>query len=510
MRLFFSLVMLFNLSSVALTQPFDEFWRWAHFTTESGLPSNNVFDVIETPDSTLWALCDAGLAWYDGFQWQQVQLPATHLPNSSTPLCDYRNDSLLISFNDEWYVVGRQGFIKLSTPPHCMLTYLSGDTILCIKEGSPFFMVRGFLLPCEMPRRSEHERIEDLHRTKGGKVWARTNEGVYRWENNHWRMMFEFNGVPASQYILAENSAGDVFARFELPLKLRGLWQYPQGSRAARRVPGVTGDIQTIAISPSHLLIAIYSFGQVQIGTGNLWESSSVLQTKCKGLHNLFFRRNGDLIIATSEGIYYFGISSSRWHMLPNVKSEMWGVNEILTTRSGKLWIGASNGIMAYSKNGTSKWVDRIGDVPLVTVTGLGEDRDGNIWISSGGSFEGAYRWDGSMWKHFQISKKKDSERFHKIRQDQNGRLWFLGLPKFGNPPGGEEPGVFVYEDNQFKEWGKEHNFPDSRVYAFDEDAGGGLWFGTQNGISRWKNGTWQRWTKAQGLRKEQSFYAND
>lgn len=52
---------------------FDESWRWVNFTTESGLPSNNVFDVIETPDSTLWAVCDAGIAWYDGFQWNPVQ-----------------------------------------------------------------------------------------------------------------------------------------------------------------------------------------------------------------------------------------------------------------------------------------------------------------------------------------------------------------------------------------------------------------------------------------------------
>jgi PAS domain S-box-containing protein len=506
MRLWFFILVLFALPSVARTQHFDESWRWVHFTTESGLPSNNIYDVIETPDSTLWAVCDAGIAWYDGFQWQPVQLPATHLPNSNTPLCDYRNDSLLIGFDDEWYAVGRQGFVKLSIPSQCKLKYFSGDTILCLKDGSLFFLIRGLLRPCEMPRRSAHERIEELHRTKEGKVWVRTNEGVYRWENNHWRRMFDFRGLPGVQYILAENAAGVVFTHFELPLELRGMWQYQPGSRTAHRVPGGTGDIQTIAISPSQLLIAAYSSGEVRVRTGTSWSNSSILKSKCKGLHNCFFRRNGDLIIATSEGIYYFTVSSSRWRLIPHGMSETWGVNEILTTRSGELWTGTANGIIINSKKGISKMVTHIGDVPMNTVTGLEEDREGNIWVSSGGSFEGAYRWDGSTWKYFQISKNKVNERFHKIRKDHRGRLWFLGLPSFFDSPGGEEPGVFLYENNQFIEWGKEHGFPDSRVYAFDEDAGGGLWFGTQHGISRWKNGAWQRWTKAQGLCHDRVF----
>lgn len=488
------------------TDYFNESWRWVQFTTESGLPSNNVFDVIETPDSTLWVVCDAGIAWYDGFQWNPVQLPAPHLPKINTIICDYRNDSLLIGFDEEWYAVGRQGFLKLSIPSHCNLRYFSGDTILCLKDGSLFFLIRGLLQPCEMPMGSVHGKIEVLHRTKEGRVWITTKDGVYRWENNHWRMMFDFDGSPTLWYSITENSAGAVFAHFALPVKLRGMWQYSPGSRTAHRVPGGAGDIQTITVSPSQVLIAAYYSGEVRVRTGTSWSSSSILQSKCKGLHNLFFRRNGDLVIATTEGIHYFTVSSSRWRLLRYRKPEMEAVNEILNTQSGDIWIGTANGIIIYSRSGTSKRITHIGDVPMVTITGLGEDRDGNIWVSSGGSFDGAYRWDGSTWKHFQISKNKDGARFHKIREDRRGRLWFLGLSKFFQLPGVEEPGVFVYENNQFAEWGKEHDFPDSRVYAFDEDAEGGVWFGTQSGISRWKNGAWQRWTGAQGLRHDRVF----
>ena len=48
--------------------PLQEPGRWAKFTAASGLPSNQVTDVVETTDGGLWAVTSAGLAWYDDFR----------------------------------------------------------------------------------------------------------------------------------------------------------------------------------------------------------------------------------------------------------------------------------------------------------------------------------------------------------------------------------------------------------------------------------------------------------
>ena len=52
------------LTAAAQIDTFNESWRWVHFTTESGLPSSNVSDIVETPDSTLRAIAGAGGAIY--------------------------------------------------------------------------------------------------------------------------------------------------------------------------------------------------------------------------------------------------------------------------------------------------------------------------------------------------------------------------------------------------------------------------------------------------------------
>ena len=60
--------------STAQVDTFRDAWRWAHFTTASGLPSNTVYGITEATDGTVWASTEAGLAWYDGFIWHPVGL----------------------------------------------------------------------------------------------------------------------------------------------------------------------------------------------------------------------------------------------------------------------------------------------------------------------------------------------------------------------------------------------------------------------------------------------------
>jgi PAS domain S-box-containing protein len=506
MRQFVPVVFLLLFACCARAQNFDEAWRWVQFTKESGLPSNNVLEVVETPDSTLWAICDAGVAWFDGFQWQPVQLPPNHVPSAKTIVCDYRNDSLLIGFGDEWYILGRQGYTRLSTPPLSKLRYLSGDTIICLNKGTLSYMIGGRLPSGSVLPGPANRKVEEIIRTKGGGVWATTEGGLYRWEEDRWERIFNLDVWQGTKFTITENSAGSVYAFFGLPIRMRGLWHRERGSRIAHRIDETAEDINSMAITQSQALVAAYFSGYVRIRSDGVWSTSPLLQSKCKGLSNLMVRKNGDLLISGTEGLNYFMVSSLRWRLLFDPGTVNGAVNEILLTRSGETWIALSNTILVRNASGTSRIITHIDGVPMVTVTGLAEDRDGNIWISSGGTFSGAYRWDGSTWKHFAVSKSLGGIRIHKIRRDRHGRLWFLGLPTSFQSPGSEEPAVFVLDQDRFTEWAKEHNFPASRVYAFDEDASGGLWFATHAGISRWKDGVWQRWTDAEGLRHNRVF----
>ncbi|MDI6766479.1 MAG: hypothetical protein QME52_06620 [Bacteroidota bacterium] len=56
----------------AQTNTLNDDWRWVRFTTDDGLPSNRVFDVIETKSGIVWAATEFGAAWYNGFYWHSI------------------------------------------------------------------------------------------------------------------------------------------------------------------------------------------------------------------------------------------------------------------------------------------------------------------------------------------------------------------------------------------------------------------------------------------------------
>jgi PAS domain S-box-containing protein len=219
------------------------------------------------------------------------------------------------------------------------------------------------------------------------------------------------------------------------------------------------------------------------------------------------YRVNGDLWVGTQHGLFLYKRSSSRWtywnHPPPDLRNS---VNEILRTRGGEIWIATSEGIEIHRTSGRIDQLTTINGVPLYVVTGLAEDADGNIWISSGASFFGAFRWNGSRWDHYPVSDDTAGTRFHKIRVDRRGRVWFLGIGKVFPPLDDPQPGAFLLENGRFRSWGKQEGLLNGRVYAFGDGADGTLWFGTFAGLSRWKNGEWTHWSAKDGLHTGRVF----
>jgi PAS domain S-box-containing protein len=139
-------------------------------------------------------------------------------------------------------------------------------------------------------------------------------------------------------------------------------------------------------------------------------------------------------------------------------------------------------------------------------VTGLAEESDGHVWVSSGASFAGAFHWDGQRWRRVRGPSSPNTP-VHRIARDRRGHLWFLAL---GPAPAGlapeEEPGAWVFDGRSFRHMGVEEGLLNGRVYAFAEDSIGGLWFGTYTGISRLRGGAWRHWTTRDGLREGKVF----
>ena len=57
-------VLLLNprVAQAQAVEPLNQAWRWVLYTTESGLPSDRVLNVVESTTGVLWAQTGAGLA----------------------------------------------------------------------------------------------------------------------------------------------------------------------------------------------------------------------------------------------------------------------------------------------------------------------------------------------------------------------------------------------------------------------------------------------------------------
>lgn len=479
---------------------FNEEWRWAHFKIESGLPSNNIYKIIETRDSTIWVVTEEGISWYDGFQWIPIKSDEALKSHRPFTISEYQNNRLLIQYGTEVYLISKTDISKLPVNEVQSSVYFSNDSILILKNSTLFILKNNILTPLEVSQGLAKGKVYRLIRTKSGHVWVTTRDGIYRWENGIWCLVFQSGGEILNEFI-ADNSKGNTFFYLELPVKLRGLWKWLPNNGTLRRIEGEYDDLRMMSINQSDEIVAIYHSAEARFYSGEKLYSSTMLQNKIKNVQDIQFRFNGDLMIATADGINYFKASSSRWRIFRYSQIDSRNrIDEILFTSKGELWLGTGNGLLIYDTSGKRKSITHINDTPLIAITGLEEDREGNIWISSGGSFNGAYRWDYRKWQFYSVTKDTSGGRFHKIRKDRKGRLWFLGLSKSPHLKDAIDPGAYVYESGVFTKWGTSEGLLHDRVYSFAEDSCGSLWFGTRFGISKWHNHQWTHWTVNDGL----------
>jgi len=106
-------------------------------------------------------------------------------------------------------------------------------------------------------------------------------------------------------------------------------------------------------------------------------------------------------------------------------------------------------------------------------VTGLSEDLDGNIWITS--TWGGVTKYNG---RNFFTFLKKDgllNENGHNIVfTDKKGRVWI-----------GSEEGISIYKNGTFTNYTKENNkLIGNKINEIFEDSKGNIWIGTNEGIT--------------------------
>jgi len=145
------------------------------------------------------------------------------------------------------------------------------------------------------------------------------------------------------------------------------------------------------------------------------------------------------------------------------------------------IWVATTDGILHI--DGTNWKVYTVADgLADNYITGLIQDKSGNIWAS--GYNSGLDRFDGSSWQSF-----LPGDRIFDMAQDQNGNIWLA-----------TDHGVIKYDGNSFQSFTTADGLLDNYIQAIVVDNNNDVWCGTYYGVNYYDGKAWQSFTTTDGL----------
>ena len=271
-----SLVAFPVLSLFAQPLSFQDSWRWAHFTTETGLPSNHVYCIAETPDSTVWAGTQNGLAWFDGYVWTAMDTTQGIPADLVSVIEPYGKDSVLCIVNGALYLGGKTHFRLLAESDSTIKSMQSvvltnRNQIFVLGNIQLFVLDSGKVTAASIPARPISDGPRNLWRTASGTIWLNTVNGLYRTVDHGWKLTIPLKGYPARIRNVVEDKYGNGVAAIIDPREVFGIREWSKKGMAHPVESERSGGQLAMDISPSGDVLVLYQTGEIRLRHKGEW-----------------------------------------------------------------------------------------------------------------------------------------------------------------------------------------------------------------------------------------------
>lgn len=482
------------------------------FTTSDGLPSLRVREVVAASRRETWVLTAAGFARSDGFLFRAVGAEEG-LPHATSPLGLLRvpgdDDGTIAVYQRALYRRVGDRFTPLPLPDSVSFSAVrpaaaGGDSVFFIRRYRVWLVSVGQATDVHTRLGLGARRVSRLWSTRRGSLWLLTDGGLLHWAKGKLETRLAWNGAGLGVSTLAEAPDGrSGLLAVTHPRPSRGLWEWT-GERPPRRLSqeGID-EISDIAFGDGVVALThTYGGASVRRGQGRFEPAGGPAVGRFSSVDA---GPDGTLWFGTERGLLARSPAPTPiWTQQRLAASRLANrIHEMLRASDGSLWLATADGLQVIAADGRRRWVREAAGVRLNTVTGLAESPAGTIWVSSGGDFDGVFRYEHGRWEHDLGAGTLVGAFGHRLRVDAKGDLWFLGLGR--STPYAYGPsaaaGVFRRENGgwrAFRPGGR--GLQGTRVYEMDEGRDGALWFATNAGLFRFLDGRWRRWWAAQGL----------
>lgn len=472
--------------------PLEQSWRWVRFGPGTGLPSSKVMEIMDAPDGTPWAVTEAGVAWYDGFSWNVV--PAD-LPLATEEVCrphGFFRGKLVLSSGGRVSLVEKTGAEILPPRDIDYARILDEDSMLLFAGNRVLRVSANGIDTVETPEWYEIE-LRGTPKTDGiGRFYYCSSNRLSRVSGESLAVILDAGNHRLVAENLAVNARGNGCLAVSFPRQMRGIWEWDSGGKVSKTTLQSALSPRLLDVGQNGNAIVIYEEGRYAARFGGRWTSVRRLPLDFRGINRLRFRTNGDVWLATNNGLYLCRLSDTpAQHFSWPETDERNRINDILCDRAGTVWCATSNGIVRISPDGDERsWTSILG-TSFRIVTGVVEDADGYVWICSGADFTGVFRWDGHTWSHHTAMHQGRDVRIHRFCKGRGNRIWLAGHSPDARMQNEDNPGAFILESGRIRSWDRNDGLSHRRIYSICESRDGAIWFGTYSGLSRWKNDTW-------------------
>jgi len=433
----------FPAFAVDTNQSFAGYTR-THFTTDDGLPASVVDSIQQTPDGFLWLIVNGNqVTRFDGRQFHGFDKP------NATALAVGPNGDLWIGTFDGLQQIPFDSLSRsdLSSALSYGDGWNRGDPVRCLRFGPD------------------------------GTLWVGSDKGLFRFADRRFSLVTSQVGIQAieivdSGHLYLSTTSGLIEWDRSSPVPLRDL----------EAQLGTKREDVFHALEDSHRNIWYCSTEGVTRRSG-----AEYLKLSPHGPGNGAYRSyedgEGNIWITGAKGLFRAtpaGLESA----LPGME-----VRSVYSDCDGTLWVGTNGDGLYRFKDPAGRLFTTADGLPNDVIQTVLSAHDGSIW--TGANCGGLTRFDGS---HFRTYSEKDgllNSCVWSLAEDANHDLW---VGTWGG-------GAFRFHDGRFTQV-----IAGGNVLSIVAARDGSVWFATQEGLARLKDGQVRIYTTADGLSKNSTL----
>lgn len=282
------------------------------------------------------------------------------------------------------------------------------------------FVIRSWQTSAGLPQNT----VNAIAQSADGYLWLGTQAGLARFDGARFTGFGLAEGLPSTQVLaLYAGRSGE-------------LWVGTTGGGLCR---WAAGRLVTVPLEPGFNDVNLIDFAED--ANGRLWVGTSaglliresdrfVALDWAKPLgrvlvRKLLCRRDGQMWIATSQGLFTFRDGTLAELAGPPGDEKLTSVYALLEDRAGQIWVSIGNGkVLCYREGGWITYNEASG-LPFAYITSLAQAADGRIW--AGSLDDGLFFHEAGKFWPVRESDGLSGNAIRSLFADREGHLW-VGL----------------------------------------------------------------------------------